>query len=86
MGKLEQSGSTLVASYPLGPLHQVWVQEALQVPCVFLQQPFLLLLDDADAPQFGDSPLLCFPLFLGLGLPVLFQLHLPQTLHLSLVL
>ena len=75
----------LVVGHFLGPLYEVWMQKSCEVRCIFLQDFVLLLLHYSDSKEVDQPLLLYLPLFLFLGLPILFQFDLPKFLYLSLM-
>jgi hypothetical protein len=76
----------LVTGHFLSLFYEVWMQEACKFVCVLAQHSLFFLLDYSNSPQLDQSLLFDLALFLLLGLPVLLQLYLPQSLHFSLVL
>jgi hypothetical protein len=76
----------LVTGHFLSLFYEVWMQEACKFVCVFAQHSLFFLLDYSNSPQLDQSLLFDLALLLLLGLPVLLQLYLPQSLHFSPVL
>lgn len=75
----------LIACNYLRFLDKVGMQEACELICMFSEHLLLLLLHNPHPPQFDKPLLLDLTLLLLLGLSVLFELDLPESLNLTLV-